>query len=429
MIDRRLLTDSPDRLRSALGRRGAGAADIDIDALIGLAEARRAAIGSFETLRSEQNRRQQEVKAAPKGTDEFRALITGLKELSEQVKQADIRRKEVEEVLVEQLLLVPNLPDDKCPDGADETENPELKRTGSIDPSRPVESHVDIGVRLGILDFERAGKVAGARFAVLLGAAARIERGLIQLMLDIHSDSHGYQEVMPPFLVNRDSMTGTGQLPKFEEDAFQTAHTGHFLVPTAEVPVTNLHRDEILDAELLPLRYAAYTPCFRREAGSYGKDTRGLIRLHQFNKVELVWFAEPERSEECFELLVGHACAVLEKLELPYRVVELCAGDLGFGAARCHDLEVWMPSQGRYREISSCSNFRDFQARRANIRYRPATGERPRLVHTLNGSGVAIGRAMAALLENGLQDDGSVLLPAALRPYVGGLERISAPTT
>jgi len=322
-------------------------------------------------------------------------------------------------------LTVPNLPHPGCPVGADESANPELRRWGTppafdFEP-RP---HWELGERLGILDFERAAKLSGARFAVLWGIGARLERALIGLMLDLHTGEHGYTEVLPPFLVSAASMTATGQLPKFEEDLFACRDDDLYLIPTAEVPVTNLHRDEILAEGTLPRRYCAYTPCFRREAGSHGKDTRGLIRQHQFDKVELVRFEEPESSYAALEELTGHAEAVLQRLELPYRVIELCTGDLGFSAARTYDLEVWLPGQARYREVSSCSCFESFQARRARIRYRVPGQKKPRLVHTLNGSGLAVGRTLVALLENHQRADGSVRLPEALVPYMGGLEVI-----
>jgi seryl-tRNA synthetase len=292
----------------------------------------------------------------------------------------------------------------------------------------PPKSHWDIGERLGILDFDRAAKIAGARFAVLTGAGARLERALINFMLDMHTSEHGYREVLPPFMVNRAAMTGTGQLPKFEEDLFRLRDEEYFLIPTAEVPVTNLHRDEILGESALPIRYTAYTPCFRREAGSYGKDTRGLIRLHQFNKVELVAFAQPEHSYEELERLTGHAEAVLQRLELHHRVMSLCTADLGFAAAKTYDLEVWLPSQNQFREISSCSNFEAFQARRAGIRFKGASGKKESktdFVHTLNGSGLAVGRTLVAILENYQQADGTVVIPPVLRQYMGGLERIT----
>ena len=328
--------------------------------------------------------------------------------------------------LEEQLLFLPNLPDEAVPEGAGAEDNV-VVRTWGEPPTfdfEPVE-HWTLGERLGILDFERAAKVTGARFTVYRGAGARLERALISFMLDLHTTEHGYTEILPPFMVNAESMRGTGQFPKFREEAFEMEKDGYYLVPTAEVPVTNLHRDEILDGSALPLCYTAYTPCFRREAGSYGKDTRGLIRQHQFNKVELVQFVAPEDSERGHEALTRHAEEVLRRLGLHYRVVDLCAGDLGFSAARTYDLEVWLPGQKTYREISSCSNFRDFQARRAAIRYRAEAGKKPALLHTLNGSGLAVGRTVVALLENGQQADGRVRIPEALRPYMGGLEIIS----
>jgi len=424
MIDKRSLSEEPDRVREALARRGASAAHVDLDALLALAARRLESIKESEALRSAQNRRQQAVKDAPKGTDEFRELVSGLRGLSDQVKAAEAERKQLDAELEVAMLEVPNLPDPAVPDGASEESNPTVREVGDATPREGARAHDEIGTALGILDFESAAKVSGARFVTLVGAGARLERGLISYMLDLHTREHGYTEVMPPFLVNRAAMTGTGQLPKFEDDSFRTDPDDLFLVPTAEVPVTNLRAGEILDGADLPLRYAAYTPCFRREAGSYGQDTKGLIRLHQFNKVELVWFTAADQSEEAHEQLVGHAEAVLRGLSLPYRVVELCAGDLGFGAARCYDIEVWFPSQQRYREISSCSNYRDYQARRANIRQRPAPGDKPRLCHTLNGSGLAVGRCMAAILENHVQDDGSVRIPEPLRPYLGGMEHI-----
>jgi seryl-tRNA synthetase len=285
--------------------------------------------------------------------------------------------------------------------------------------------HTEIGERLGILDLDRAGKIAGARFAIYRGAGAAMERALINLMLDLHTTVHGYTELLPPFMVNRECMKGTGQLPKFEDDLFKIEGWDHFLIPTAEVPVTNMHREEILNEKALPLSYTAYTPCFRKEAGSYGKDVKGIIRQHQFSKVELVKFTTPDVSYIELERLTSNAEKVLQLLELPYQLVSLCTGDLGFSAAKTYDIEVWLPSQGKYREISSCSNFEDFQARRANIRYRPKGGGKPRFVHTLNGSGLAVGRTVVAILENYQQEDGSVVIPQALRRYMGGLERIT----
>jgi seryl-tRNA synthetase len=323
------------------------------------------------------------------------------------------------------MLTVPNLPAPTVTIGKSPENNKEIRRWG--EPPKfdfPAKNHWDIGEELDILDFARAAKMAGARFALYKDAGARLERALINFMLDLHTQEHHYKEVLPPFLVNRGAMTGTGQLPKFEEDAFRIADPELFLIPTAEVPVTNIHREEMLEREQLPLRYVAYTPCFRREAGSHGQDVRGLIRQHQFNKVELVKFTEPEVSYEELEKLVADAEQVLRRLNLPYRVVELCTGDLGFASAKTYDLEVWLPGQAAYREISSCSNFEDFQARRAQIRYRKEKKGKPIFVHTLNGSGLAVGRTLVAVLENYQKKDGSVIIPEALRPYMGGLERI-----
>ncbi|MFY4729472.1 serine--tRNA ligase, partial [Nitrospira sp. BLG_2] len=329
--------------------------------------------------------------------------------------------------LTDVVLRIPNLPHASVPVGADASENVQVRRWGAVPSFSSPKPHWEIGENLGIVDFDRAAKIAGARFSVMTGAGARLERALINYMLDRHTTQHGYQEVIPPLMVNRPAMTGTGQLPKFEEDLFRLRDEEYFLIPTAEVPVTNLHREEILVGDRLPLRYTAYTPCFRREAGSYGKDTRGLIRLHQFNKVELVAFSTPDRSYEELERLTGHAESILQGLNLPYRVITLCTGDMGFSAAKTYDLEVWLPSQQQYREISSCSNFESFQARRAGIKYRPIGGKKEAktdFVHTLNGSGLAVGRTLVAILENFQQPDGSVEIPIVLRPYMGGLERI-----
>ncbi|RLA92936.1 MAG: serine--tRNA ligase, partial [Deltaproteobacteria bacterium] len=338
-----------------------------------------------------------------------------------------VKRAEIEENIKAFLLQVPNIPHESVVVGKDESDNLEIKCWGEKPhfDFKPL-PHWEIGERLGILDFKRGAKIAGARFTLLKGAGALMERALINFMLDLHTRKHNYQEVLPPFLVNRTAMTGTGQLPKFEDDLFRISDPDFFLVPTAEVPVTNIHQGEIIDGERLPIYYTAYTPCFRKEAGAYGKDTRGIIRQHQFNKVELVKFTTPETSYQELELLLEDAEAVLKILNLPYRVVSLCTGDLGFSATKTYDIEVWLPSQGIYKEISSCSNFEDFQARRANIRYRPAPKAKPQFVHTLNGSGLAIGRTLVAILENFQQADGSVVVPEALRPYMGGMERIGA---
>jgi len=338
--------------------------------------------------------------------------------VNERIKSIDEKNKEIEISLEKILLHIPNLPDSEVPVGSDEEDNMEVRRFGNI-PEFDFEprAHWDIGELLGILDFPRAGKITGSRFVLYQGLGARLERALINFMLDLHTSEHGYKEIFPPFLVNSQSMVGTGQLPKFAEDAFHVEGTDYWLIPTAEVPVTNMYRDEILDGKQLPLYYVGYSACFRAEAGAHGRDTRGLIRQHQFNKVELVKFTAPDDSNEELEKLVANAERVLQLLEIPYRVMLMCTGDLGFAAAKKYDLEIWFPSYGAYREVSSCSNFRDFQSRRAGIRFRPAPGVKSEFVHTLNGSGVAIGRTLAAILENYQQADGSVIIPQALRPY------------
>lgn len=349
-----------------------------------------------------------------------------MREVSGKIKELDKILSEHEEIISKILMGLPNIPHSSVPVGKNETDNPMIKQVGK----RPVtdfepKAHWDLGENLGILDFDRAAKITGARFPLYLGAGARLERALINFMLDIHTAEHGYKETLPPFMVNRQTMTGTGQLPKFEEDLFKLENWDYFLIPTAEVPVTNIHQGEILDEASLPLYYTAYTPCFRSEAGSYGKDTRGLIRQHQFNKVELVKFVKPETSYDELESLLDNAETILKRLEIPYQVIALCTGDLGFSAAKTYDIEVWMPAQGVYREISSCSNFEDFQARRANIRFKRKGKKGTELIHTLNGSGLAVGRTFAAILENYQQADGSVIIPEALRPYMGGMDKIS----
>jgi seryl-tRNA synthetase len=351
-----------------------------------------------------------------------------MKAVGERIKRIEDELRGVEDTLTELNLRIPNLPHPSVPVGKDAGGNTVTRRWGSPPTlTGAAKSHWDIGEALGILDFDRAAKITGARFAVLTGAGARLERALINYMLDLHTTQHGYREVLPPFLVNRSSMTATGQLPKFEEDLFRLRDEDYFLIPTAEVPITNLHRDETLTESALPIKYTACTPCFRREAGSYGKDTRGLIRLHQFNKVELVAFVKPEQSYEELERLTGHAEAILQGLGLHYRVVTLCTGDMGFSAAKTYDIEVWLPSQNQYREISSCSNFEGFQARRAGIRYKGTAGKKDaktEFVHTINGSGLAVGRTLVAILEHYQESDGSVTIPEVLRHYMGGMERI-----
>lgn len=359
--------------------------------------------------------------------DEAEALRARLREASDAIKAEEDEQKEIEKSLRSLLLTIPNLPHETVPVGRDESANVEVRRIGRPrEFSSKPRPHWEIGVELGILDFDRAAKISGARFAVYMGAGARLERALIQFMLDIQTRVNGYKEVLPPFLVNASALEGTGNLPKFEEDLFKVRDRDLYLIPTAEVPLTNLHREEILDAERLPIRYTAYTACFRSEAGSYGKDVRGLIRQHQFNKVELVTFTTPDESFNELERMTQNAEEVLSRLELPYRVVTLCTGDMGFASTKTYDIEVWLPAQDTYREISSCSNCVDFQARRAKIRYRPEPKSKPRFVHTLNGSGLAVGRAMLAILENFQNEDGSVSIPKALQPYFDGQELISA---
>ncbi|MFY9411630.1 MAG: serine--tRNA ligase [Dethiobacteria bacterium] len=400
----------------------------ELDRLLQLDMERRQLLQKAEQLKQLRNRVSKEIGLSKADSTAVRQKKEEMREVSAQIKELDedLRRYDAE---MEQILLrLPNIPDPAVPPGQDEADNREVRSWGrppefSFTP-RP---HWDIGEILGILDFPRAGKIAGSRFALYCADGARLERALINFMIDLHTGEHGYCEIFPPFMVNSESMTATGQLPKFTEDLFKIEGTDYYLIPTAEVPVTNLHRDEILDPAELPLRYVAYSACFRAEAGAHGRDTRGLIRQHQFNKVELVKFVLPESSPEELESLTRDAEKVLQLLGLPYRVMLMCSGDLGFAAAKKYDLEVWLPSAGTYREISSCSNFTDFQARRAGIRYRPAPGQKARFVHTLNGSGVAIGRTVAAILENYQQEDGSVILPEVLQPYFGGRDKITPP--
>ncbi|MFM8277614.1 MAG: serine--tRNA ligase [Cyanobium sp.] len=423
MLDQRLLRENPDLIHQQLGRRGLR---LDLADLQDRARQQRDLEARRGELQAEGNRIGKEVgQRIRAGVSPDAAELTQLRDqgnaIKQQVAALEEREKALEAGLRQQLIALPNLPSPHTPDGKDEGDNVELKRWGDPRPNRfadgrALEEHWQIAERLGLLDSERSVRIAQSRFITLLGAAARLERALISFMLDRHGRA-GYLELMPPLLVNSASLTGSGQLPKFAEESFRCADDDLWLTPTAEVPLTSFHRDEVLAAELLPLKYVAYTPCFRREAGSYGRDTRGLIRLHQFNKVELYWFCRPEDSEAAHEQLTRDAEGVLEALELPYRRIELCSGDLGFSATRTFDLEVWLAGAGSYREISSCSSCGDFQARRANIRSKEAKGTR--LVHTLNGSGLAVGRTMAALLENGQQPDGSVLLPQALAPYFG----------
>ena len=425
MLDLKFIREHPQKVREAIDLKNEPA---DLDRLLELDRERRRRLQETEELKQLRNRVSKEIgrrgadpAAVQQKKEEMRTVSSRIKELDEGLRRLD---HEIEAIA----LRLPNIPDAAVPPGRDEADNKEVRSWGRLPEfSFTPQPHWDVGERLGILDFPRAGKISGSRFALYCGDGARLERALISFMLDLHTGEHGYREIFPPFLVNSGSMTGTGQLPKFAEDAFKIEGTDYYLIPTAEVPVTNLHRDEILDAADLPRRYVAYSACFRAEAGAHGRDTRGLIRQHQFNKVELVKFVLPENSPGELESLTGDAEKVLQLLGLPYRVMLMCSGDLGFAAAKKYDLEVWLPSAGTYREISSCSNFTDFQARRAGIRYRPAPGQRARFVHTLNGSGVAIGRTVAAILENYQQEDGSVILPEVLRPYFGGRDRLTAP--
>ena len=418
MLDQRLVRDNPEVIASQLGRRGKA---VDLTKLQLIAQQQRNLEEQRSGLQAEGNRIGKEVGlriksgADPKG-DDVAALRQQGNAIKKKVSVLEDEEKQLSTQLKEQLLNFPNLPSEDCPDGTSEDDNVEVRRWGSPRQEDGLEEHWQIAERLQLFDTERSVRIAQSRFVTLMGQGARLERGLINFMLDLHT-SKGYREVLPPVLVNSASLTGSGQLPKFAEESFRCSEDDLWLTPTAEVPVTSLHRDEIIPADQLPLRYAAYSPCFRREAGSYGRDTRGLIRLHQFNKVELYWFVHPDHSEEAHRQITADAEAVLQALELPYRVLDLCTADLGFSARRTYDLEVWLPGANAYREISSCSVCGDFQARRSAIRTKE--GKATKLVHTLNGSGLAVGRTMAALLETGQQPDGSVRLPAALVPYVG----------
>jgi len=420
MLDLRWVVANLDEARRRLLTRGATVAEA-LAPIEALAAERRHLIQSSETQRAEQRKASEQMRSL-KGEEQAQ-LRARLKALSDEVKDKEARLKEVEEQIERALLNVPNLPHESVPLGASEKDNQVIRTWGEKPALVSPRAHTEIGEKLGMLDFERAAKVSGARFVFYRGALARLELAIVQLFLD-SARERGYLELLPPYLVNADSMRGTGQLPKFEEDLFKTT-SNHYLIPTAEVPVTNYHRDEILDGARFPLKYAAFSPCFRSEAGSYGKDAKGIIRQHQFHKVELVRFEKPENAHPALEELVRDAQAPLQKLGLHHRVVLLNTADLGFSAEKTYDLEVWLPGQGAYREISSCSTFGDFQARRAQIRFRPAQGEKPRLAATLNGSGLAVGRTVVAILENGQQADGSVILPEAIRSYMGGLERLT----
>ncbi len=424
MLEIKFVSQNLSTVRNSLETRGY---QVDLDAFKKSDDERRVILQEIESLRHERNVVSDRIAAMKKAGEDPESLVLEMRAVSSKIKDLDKQLSENQQTVSDVLMGIPNIPHPSVPVGADELENPIVRTVGDL-PKFEFEpkAHWEIGSRLNILDFDRAAKITGARFPLYLGAGARLERALINFMLDIHTGEHGYREVLPPFIVNRQTMTHTGQLPKFEADLFKLAGWEYYLIPTAEVPVTNIHQDEILDADDLPVYYTAYTPCFRSEAGSYGKDTRGLIRQHQFNKVELVKFCQPETSYDELESLLNQAEAILKRLEIPYQVIELCTGDLGFSAAKTYDIEVWMPAQGRYREISSCSNFENFQARRANIRFKRKGQKGTQLVHTLNGSGLAVGRTVAAILENCQQPDGSVVIPRPLWPYMGGLEKITA---
>jgi seryl-tRNA synthetase len=421
MLDVRLLRDDLEQVKARMATRGI---KIDWGQFLSLDRQRRDALSRLEKLKEQKNRLSGEIGNLKRSGADATGLMREVEQLSEQIRDSERPLAELEERFEQFMLTVPNLPHIDVKVGKDSDDNREIRRWGASPKfDFPARNHWEIGEELDILDFQRAVKLAGARFVIYKGAAARLERALINFMLDLHTGEHGYKEIIPPILAKRAALTGTGNLPKFEEDLFQIQSPEYFLIPTAEVPLTNVHREEVLRREALPIKYTAVTMCFRREAGSYGKDVRGLIRQHQFNKVEMVKLCEPESSYDELERMVENAEEVLKRLELAYRVVELCTGDMGFASAKTYDIEVWLPGQDTYREISSCSNCEEFQARRAQIRYRGEKGK-PNFVHTLNGSGLAVGRTLVAILENYQQKDGSVLIPTALRPYMGGLEKI-----
>ena len=423
MLSLQVIRENPGEVAEGLARKGVDPAEVE--AILLEDRCHRELLREAEALKAERNARSKEIGRLKKAGGDTAEVQAEVRALGDRIAALDREAAEREAALRDRLLRLPNLPHPSVPQGPDETGNAVVKVWG--EPPRfsfPPRPHDELGVALGILDFERAAKISGARFVVYRGAGALLERALIAFMLDLHTSRHGYTEVIPPYLVKAEALYGTGNLPKFEADLFKVDGGDFYLIPTAEVPVTNLHRDEILEEEVLPLSYCAFTPCFRSEAGSHGKDVKGMIRQHQFHKVELVKFVHPDRSYDELERLTGDAEAVLEALGLHYRRVLLCTGDMSFSSAKTYDLEVWLPSQGRFREISSCSNFEDFQARRANIRFRPRGGGKPRLVHTLNGSGLAVGRTVVAILEQGQREDGSVAIPAALRPYCGGRDTL-----
>ncbi|RLA90926.1 MAG: serine--tRNA ligase [Deltaproteobacteria bacterium] len=422
MLDIKFIRENPDKVKDMLKRRGQ---ELNLDELLSLDKRRRDILREVEELKFQRNKASEKIGQLKREKKDATKEIKEMKAVSERIKKLDAELKDIEIAIHSIIMIVPNIPHESVPFGQSGDENVEVKRWGEIKSfSFTPKPHWEIGEDLDILDFARGAKIAGSRFTLYKGAGAFLERALINFMLDLHINEHGYKEVLPPFIVNRTTMTGTGQLPKFEEDLFKLEGLEYFLIPTAEVPVTNIHQDEILNEDELPIYYVSYTPCFRKEAGAHGQDTRGLIRQHQFNKVELVKFSKPESSYDELESLLEDAEEVLKRLEIPYRVVTLCTGDLGFSAAKTYDIEVWLPGQGVFREISSCSNFGDFQARRANIRYKPKDKKKTEFVHTLNGSGLAVGRTVVAILENYQQIDGSVIIPKALRPYMNNMEVI-----
>lgn len=419
MLDLKRIRNNPEEIKALLANRGEDFDVTCIDEVVALDEKRRAILVDVEALKSKRNQVSAEIPKRKKAGEDVTAVMAEMREIGDKIKADDAKVSEIDEKINYIMLRIPNIPNPQVPDGETDEDNIEIKVWGDktkfdFEPK----AHWDLGTDLKILDFERAGKTTGSRFTFYKGAGARLERAIINYFLDKHVFDNGYTEILPPYMVNRESMTGTGQLPKFEEDAFKIENNGFFLIPTAEVPVTNFYKNEVLSGEELPIKHVAYSACFRAEAGSAGRDTRGLIRQHQFNKVELVKFCKPEQSYEELDKLVKDAESVLQGLEIPYRIVRICKGDLGFTAALKYDIEVWMPSYNRYVEISSCSNFEDFQARRANIKYRENPKDKPQFVHTLNGSGVAIGRTVAAILENYQQADGSIKIPEVLKAFM-----------
>lgn len=424
MLDIKFIRNNIEEVKESLRKRNN---NLSLDGFLEIDVRRRSLLEETETLKNRRNTVSTEIALLKKEKKDCSNLIEEMKEVGAKIKELDSELADIEAETVDFMMSVPNMLDESVPEGADEDDNITVKESGEIPKfSFTPRPHWETGVATGMLDFEGAAKITGSRFVVYKGYGARLERALINFMLDVHQTKHSYTEIMPPVIVNSDSLKGTGQLPKFEEDLFKLNYRDYYLIPTAEVPVTNLHRDEIIPEKDLPIYYAAYSPCFRSEAGSHGKDVRGIVRQHQFNKVELVKFVHPDESFKELESLLLDAEDILKMLEIPYRVIVLCSGDTGFSSSKTYDIEVWLPGQNRFCEISSCSNFKDFQAKRANIKYRPADGKKSRFVHTLNGSGLAVGRTMVAILENYQQEDGSIKIPEVLIPYMGGVEVIEA---